>query len=39
MVEPMAPQPHGNRDPERCERKFAWILHAEKINFVLEVVR
>jgi SAM-dependent methyltransferase len=29
----------ANRDPERYERKFAWILPAEKINFVLEVVK
>ena len=29
----------ANGDPERYERKFAWILPAEKINFVLEVVK
>jgi hypothetical protein len=29
----------ANRDPERYERKYAWMLPAEKINFVLEGVK
>lgn len=29
----------ANRDRERYERKFAWIFPAEKINFVLEIVK